>query len=260
MDSIVKKTKHGDLWDRYWEKKANTRKVYSNEGRISDNIGRMTAVSGMTALEVGAGTGRDSVDLAKKGATVVVLDKSFKAMEIIRNVMGGEGVDLQLVIGDVVSLPFTSNCFQLVFHQGLLEHFYNPLSILRENYRVLRKGGYILVDVPQRYHPYTVVKHALMMLDRWFAGWETEYTIGSLSTIITDAGFDNIVHKYGVWMNPSFFYRSLREVLLGFGIELPMYPAAPHTLRKIRAFLRDRAAKSRMSFYTYHTIGIIAKK
>jgi len=247
-------------WDRYWKKKSDVRKVYSNEGRIADNLEKVTVLSGKLLLEVGAGTGRDSADLSRKGAIVVVLDNSFEAIEIIRDVMGSESVTLIPVIGDALALPFTSDSFQAVFHQGLLEHFEEPQRMLLENYRVLEKDGYLLVDVPQTYHPYTAVKHVLMALGKWFAGWETEYTIRSLTETVAQAGFNGVVHRYGVWMNPSFFYRSLREILLGLGIELPMYPPSFSAVRNARNTLREIIGSSLAAFYTYHTIGVIARK
>ncbi len=249
-----------DVWDDYWQRKVDYEKVYSNEGRIASNLESTIDFQNKCILEVGAGTGRDSAELARRGAMVVVLDKSSRAMVIIREVMRRENIQLFPVIGDVKNLPFTTGSFQVVFHQGLLEHFLEPNVVLHENRRVLETGGLVLVDVPQKYHPYTVVKHILMTFGRWFAGWETEYTIAGLSSTMKQAGFREIVHRYGTWMNPSFFYRSVREVLLGLGCEIPMYPSSPAIMRRTRASLKKKMEKTQVAFYTYHTIGIIAKK
>jgi ubiquinone/menaquinone biosynthesis C-methylase UbiE len=43
------------------------------------------------------------------------------------------------------SLPFKGNCFDFVFHQDVIEHTEMPYGFLNEQYRVLRKGGNILV-------------------------------------------------------------------------------------------------------------------
>lgn len=247
-------------WDEYWKRKRDFEQVYSNEGRIAENLQKVTNPSGKPVLEVGAGTGRDSADLARRGAFVVVLDNSLAAMEVMLRVKEKQGVNLRPVLGDVRWLPFSSGSFEIVFHQGLLEHFDDPGDVLRENYRVLKRGGHLLVDVPQKYHPYTLAKHVLMVLGKWFAGWETEYTIRGLTDILAAAGFREIVHRYGAWMYPSFFYRSLRELLIGLGIRLPMYPSLSPATRKARAILRKKVAGHPFSFLTYHTIGVIAKK
>jgi ubiquinone/menaquinone biosynthesis C-methylase UbiE len=253
-------SRNAERWDSYWTRKKDIETVYSNEGRIVENLEKVTGLSGKYVLEVGAGTGRDSADLAKRGAFVVVLDNSSSAIAVMLNVREKQRTDFFPVVGDVRWLPFAPESFHIVFHQGLLEHFEEPGDVLGENRRVLARGGYLLVDVPQKYHPYTAVKHVLMRLGKWFAGWETEYTIGGLRDTLSRAGFRDIVHCYGAWMYPSFFYRSLRELLLGMGVRLPMYPSLSPVTRNARALLRRGLAKLPLSFATYHTIGIIAKK
>ncbi len=249
-------------WEAYWRKKSDLEKVYSNEGRIARNLEQVTDIEGRRVLEVGAGTGRDSAELAGRGAQVVVLDKSLRAIDIIRKTISecGCGAGLVPVIGDVRHLPFRDEAFHVVFHQGLLEHFRNPDDVLAENRRVLAGKGVLLVDVPQKYHPYTLVKHILMALGKWFAGWETEYTIDQLADTVETSGFSRIVRRFGAWMYPGFFYRLVREALLGVEIELPMYPTVHPAFRKWRERLRNRAAGTGVSFYTYHTIGVIARK
>lgn len=249
-------------WDAYWRRKSDLEKVYSNEGRIARNLERVTELKDRKILEVGAGTGRDSVDLARRGAFVVVLDKSYEAISLIRKTIDECECRSGLVpvIGDVRRLPFRDGTFHVVFHQGLLEHFHDPDDVLSENLRVLPDEGILLVDVPQRYHPYTLVKHLLMALGKWFAGWETEYTIRQLSDTVRRAGFRRIVHRYGAWMYPGFIYRLIREIFLGIGIELPLYPTVHPALRRWRDCFRNRAAGTGVSYYTYHTIGVIAMK
>ena len=44
--------------------------------------------------------------------------------------------------GDAFALPFADGTFDVVFHQGLLEHFRNPDDLIAENARVLKPGGY----------------------------------------------------------------------------------------------------------------------
>jgi len=63
------------------------------------------------------------------------------------------------VCADACRMPFREGAFDLVFHQGLMEHFRDPAPLLRENARVLKRGGHLLVDVPQRFHVYTLAKN-----------------------------------------------------------------------------------------------------
>ena len=45
-------------------------------------------------------------------------------------------------------LPFKDNYFNLIILYDVLEHFPEPLSILRELYRICKKGGIIEIKVP----------------------------------------------------------------------------------------------------------------
>ena len=216
---------------------------------------------GKKVLEIGAGTGRDSFGLAGLGAEVVQVDYSESSLEIIRSLLKKEGLSVQLVRGDAFSLPFPDRTFDVVFHQGLLEHFRqsDARRLLSENVRVLGKGGLLLVDVPQRYHVYTVIKHILIFFNRWFAGWEKEFSIHELQRALRAQGLE-IIHSYGEWMYPSLFYRILRELLEKLGIRLPMYPRLGSKLSALRKRIRERAWRSRIVLYTSLSIGVIGRK
>ena len=57
----------------------------------------------------------------------------------------------------------------------------------------------------------SIVKHFLIWLDKWFAGWETEFSCHQLESMFRRVGF-TIDKTYGAWMVPSFGYRVMREV------------------------------------------------
>jgi len=247
-------------WQRYWAEREDIDEVYSNEGRIIRELMPLVEGGDSLVLEVGAGSGRDSAELARAGAAVVVLDYVLSSLETAGRVAESVGSEVLLVCGDANAMPFKSGCFDVVFHQGLMEHFRDPRPLLEENRRVLKKGGHLLVDVPQKYHVYTVVKHVLMVLGKWFAGWETEYTVGGLEKLIAGSGF-RIVRSYGDWMVPGFFYRSLRYVLARGGVVvLPKYPRGFGPLRRLGEGLRERFRERRLAFYTYHVIGTLARR
>src|SRR5207249_11744344 len=145
-------------------------------------------VSGKRVLEVGAGSGRDSVALAEAGAVAVLLDYSMVSLEVARRVADAAGQRVHLVRADALRMPFRDGAFHVVFHQGLLEHFRDPLPLLRENVRAAVPEGILLVDVPQRFRLDTVAKHFLSAVGMWFACWETEFTIGDLEGAMVEAG------------------------------------------------------------------------
>jgi SAM-dependent methyltransferase len=171
--------------------------------------------------------GRTSIELARRGAYVTVLDISPQSLELAskfaKKADSATQSRLKYILADALDPSLQPESFDLLFHQGLLEHFRNPFPLLEANYRLLRKGGLIVVDVPQTFHVYTILKHIQMLLGRWFAGWERQFTPSSLARLLRNAGFEPI-HAYGDWARPSMFYRALRIILKKAGIKLPMYP------------------------------------
>lgn len=246
-------------WERYWAEREEIDDVYSNEDRIRRQLEDLP-LEGEWAMEVGAGSGRDSLDLARRGARVVVLDYVRTSFHVIRPQAEALGLTIYPVCADARMLPFREGTFTLVFHQGLMEHFRDPMPLLRENARVLRPGAYFLVDVPQRFHIYTVAKHLLILLNRWFAGWETEYTPGQLERLVRSAGMTPL-HTYGEWMVPGFFYRSLRYLLMRTGLaRLPKYPRERWPFGSLGRWHRRRLGGTRFGLYTSAMIGVLARK
>ncbi len=247
-------------WSRFWRERAAIDDVYPTAGRVVDQILAEEGIHGKRVLEVGAGSGRDSVSLAERGATAVMLDYSMASLAVARSVARRAGVSPLLVRADALRMPFRGGTFDVVFHQGLLEHFRDPMPLLHENVRVLRPDALLLVDVPQRFHLYTVVKHVLIALGRWFAGWETEFTIGELEGLLRRSGV-RIVRRYGAWMVPGLFYRSLRLVLLKLRIaRLPLIPPPLPLLTPLLAAVRSAWARTPFAFYTYFVIGAMGRK
>ncbi len=245
-------------WDRFWREHDAIDAVYSNEDRIVNQLLKLSP-RGRTVLEVGAGSGRDSLELARAGGRVIVLDYSRPALETARDLARRFDLELVAVCGDALHLPFRSGSIDIVFHQGLLEHFRDPTPLVTENARVLKRGGHLLIDVPQKYHLYTLVKHGLMLFGKWFAGWETEFTIGQLERLIQRGGLE-VVSSYGDWMVPGLWYRSLRAALRRFGWVLPKYPRGVWPLNALGAAVRRRLRGTRIAFYTYAMIGGVGRR
>jgi SAM-dependent methyltransferase len=245
-------------WDAYWKTHGDPHATYDNDDRILRPILDLGDVRGKRILEVGAGSGRDSIELARRGASVTVLDYVPSSLDVVALNAQEAGVTLHLVCGDGTNMPFPDGTFDVVFHQGLMEHFRDPLPLVRDNRRVLKTGGHVVIDVPQRWHIYTVGKKVLIAMDRWFAGWETEYSIRELSRLVEREGF-TVTARFGDWMVPGFFYRAFRYVLRPAGIHLPRRPRTGWLERANdawRGWLRRRP----VSYWTFAMIGVVGKK
>jgi len=191
------------------------------------------------------------------GGDVSLLDYSQESLTLIRLLAKGDGVTL--VMGDGRICPFRDATFDVVFHQGLLEHFSSPYALLRENHRILRGNGLLIVDVPQTFHIYTLMKHVLIAFGLWFGGWERQFTVISLSRLLRSLGLEP-VYAYGDWSRPGIWYKTLRQVLLKFRIRLPMYPRYLGRITQIFYRLQDRLRKKRIFLFTVLSVGVVARK
>ena len=195
----MKKTSNKNILEKYWQQKDHQPMVIHEEMLRQITNYHPPAGGSITnkkILEVGAGMGGDSVFLAKKGADVTVLDFSREALEQVKENAEKEGILFNYVEADALDMPFKNDSFDIIFHQGFLEHFNNPEDYLKEQHRVLKKGGYLIVDVPQKYTAYTIKKHFAIRQNKWFAGWETEYSPRELRSIMEKCGF-SVVNMYG---------------------------------------------------------------
>lgn len=216
----MKRTSEKKHWDDFWAATGKLQDIYGTDDRIVENLAKHVTLVGLRVLEVGAGTGRDADALASHDAIVHALDYSEQSLSLMK---GSLRNPVRVVCGDAFSLPFRDESFDVVYHQGLLEHFKNPGVMLEEHVRVLKKGGTLLVDVPQRYHYYTLLKHALIFFGKWFAGWETEFSAAELRRLVEARGLV-VMGMYGHSPSPPIWYRGARRLLLKIGLRLPMYP------------------------------------
>ena len=134
---------------------------YDEEGRLLSRHGQVEylttmkyiseCLSGMAEpklLEVGAGTGRYSVTLAKQGYQVTAVELIAHNLDILRSKLDGTEPILALQ-GNALDLSaFSDASFDLTMLLGPMYHLYtkaDKLQALSEAVRVTKPGGYLLV-------------------------------------------------------------------------------------------------------------------
>lgn len=130
-DSRLNKSRHGQL-----------------EYAVTMNYIRRYAKKGAKILEVGAGTGRYSIALAKAGYEVTAVELVESNLEVLRN----NSRDIQGIVsfqGDALNLGnLKDNQFDITLVLGPMYHLYDSRDVLKaisEAVRVTKSNGIILV-------------------------------------------------------------------------------------------------------------------
>jgi ubiquinone/menaquinone biosynthesis C-methylase UbiE len=155
-------------------------------------------------LEIGCGTAIDSLVVTERvNCRACGVDLSSEALRVARKISGPFRLRIDLVNADIHHLPFADEWFDMVFSQGVLEHFENVDPILEEQLRVLKPEGRLVISVPQKYTAYTIAKHRRIRKGSWPWGYETEFSYRDLQTIGRRwALSEKDVIGYGYWLHP----------------------------------------------------------
>ncbi len=178
-------------WESLWQKRKRIYH-YQNVLEIASQVSH--GLEGARVLEVGCGRGATLLEFAKRGAIVTGIDYAESALTFCNSlkerVLQNGNLRLpEFILGDARSLPFHEEKFDIVYSVGLLEHFEDPRAILAEQCRVLKRGGYLILQVPQKYSVYTLLKKALMAVGKWpYGAWETQFSGRDLRALVTEAG------------------------------------------------------------------------
>lgn len=123
------------------------------KNRVETDLCARFAV-GDDVLDVGIGTGRASLPLARAGKRLTGIDSSQAMLDTTR-ANAGE-VPVRLCLGDVAKLPFTSERFDTVLALNTIAHFPHWRDILAEWRRFVRPGGRLIFDVFSLDHHHAV--------------------------------------------------------------------------------------------------------
>lgn len=95
-------------------------------------------------LDVGCENGIIEYFLRNKVRNIYGIDNSKKALKIAKK----RGLKTKHVDFDKERFPFSSNFFDVVTCLDVIEHVKDPKRLLKEIYRVVKKGGKVIIATP----------------------------------------------------------------------------------------------------------------
>lgn len=116
---------------------------------VADDIGRAIAAqmgTGARVLELGVGTGRIAVPLAKAGCQVVGIDLSAHMLTALARRVDHEGLQhIQLAQADITALPFAERVFDGAMAVHVLHLVSDWAGVLGQLSRLIRPGGTLVL-------------------------------------------------------------------------------------------------------------------
>lgn len=177
---------------RYHLLKNEVSKVVKFTGR---NLGKV--------LDIGCGTGDRLDTFRSKGFHGYGVEPSPSAR------YAKEFLNLNVVEGDLFSGHFQDNFFDMITLYHVLEHTHNPMRVCQEIYRILKKEGGLIIQVPNR----DCLQFKLFK-ERW-AAFDVPrdlyyFGIRTLSLLLERVGFRMIkIDHFMNWLHPPTLVLSL---------------------------------------------------
>ena len=114
-------------------------------------------------FEPGSGGGMTCAKFAIQGFDVTSMDLSENALHKGKNLFKHMALEAKFTLGDLFHIPIKDEQFDLVFNQGVMEHFrlanLDPSKGIKEMLRVLKKNGTLVILVPAYFSPLFLIYH-----------------------------------------------------------------------------------------------------
>lgn len=142
-------------------------------------------------LDLGCGTGHLLEAASQRGWRALGTDLSYHACAIASETHG-----FRFVQAESAQMPFRNACMHAVTSVNVLDQVPDPIGTLREAYRVLAPGGYLMIRIPNAafHRPWVRLLTRLGPMVRWYGvdGYPTlhlyTFTPGGLRRLVERAG------------------------------------------------------------------------
>ncbi len=142
-------------------------------------------------LDLACGEGHITNVINEKysGAEVSGLDYSVSAIKYANKHFKG----IDFIVGNAYMLPYSEGYFDVVVCNNIWEHVPDPLLLLSQIKKVLKKNGHIIISTPSRFRFRNIIrvllgKPVVFMSEHHV----TEYTVGQIYEQMRYGGFDII--------------------------------------------------------------------
>ena len=220
---------------------------------LTVDFGRLRVEPGMTALDIGCGRGRHSLEFLRRGCRAVAMDLDLHDLRYSAYVLSSMARDAPaaslpphvVLRGNALCLPFGDGGFERVVCSEVLEHVDDPARAAAEIARVMRPGGLMAASVPTPFTEWAF----------WFAsddyfntpgGHVRIFTARRLFRLLREAGLEVVdLHFEHAFHSPYWWVRGV------FGLHQEGHPAIRH-FRKVLTHIMFSPWLSRVERWCNH--------
>jgi len=220
MEKIIEQESITKTWNNVWA----SQKLTAGQDLFADPlfiegysvVKKLIFSNPQRILEGGGGSGRYGMQFSRDfPAKVIIVDITDNAVNWMRKTkeeMCFTNVEIQR--GDIFNLNFPDNYFDIVFSEGVIEHFSNYGEAIREMARVLRPDGLLITLVPGFWNPHTLYKEYLKICGKKYKyGYEKSFTKKELRKLYLSNNL-NIVAEDGFY--PAYGILRLKRIHKSF--------------------------------------------
>jgi ubiquinone/menaquinone biosynthesis C-methylase UbiE len=136
--------------------KATRMVIEAYYGQVAEEI--VSSFQSGEILDLGTGPGYLPIEIVRRAPdiTIIGVDLSRKLIQMAQANAAKSGLSHQLrfEVGNSAGLRFDDGVFDMVISTGMLHSLKNPVAVLKEIYRVLKKGSEAWIYDPANVTPY----------------------------------------------------------------------------------------------------------
>jgi 2-polyprenyl-3-methyl-5-hydroxy-6-metoxy-1,4-benzoquinol methylase len=138
---------NAEVWRRY------ARREIQRGREIVRTLRQITTLRGKRVLDVGSGYGGMLIAMAEQGADVHGIEIDTERAEVGRKRLAELGLHIPYENGDICTPNIENrlNNFDVVVCQDVLEHVLEPSRVIEAICSMLRPGGFVFVQIPNKY-------------------------------------------------------------------------------------------------------------